>query len=380
MTKSSNIHVLHIASGDLWAGAEVQLFTLVKTLDKHPETRMSIIILNHGMLEQKLEQIGIEVIVLDESKLNGFQILCQLIVRVRNLKPDVIHTHRNKENILGSIAAQFSGNPPTLRTAHGAPEHRPSWNQVPKRIVLFLDWFCGCFLQKNIIAVSDDLARILANDYPPEKIHAIQNGIDSEHVKKSAAELPKVVKTKSAKFKIGIIGRLVPVKRVDVFIRTAHKLLDEHPELNLSFHVFGGGPMHDELETLNQQFKNHAEIHFEGHSNNIPSELGQLDALLMTSDHEGLPMTLLEAMVLKTPVIAHAVGGIPALLDNGACGTLVNNHNPEGYAQAIIKLTSKPSLRKIIADNAYIRVIEHYSAEQNANAYIQQYHDLVPGK
>ena len=373
MTELCNIHVLHIVSGDLWAGAEVQLFTLAKTLDRQPGTRVSVIILNHGMLEKQLKQAGIEVFILDESKLNGFQIFLQLSTLIRKLKPDVIHTHRIKENILGSIAARLCGNIPSLRTSHGAPEHRPAWYHVPKRIILFLDRFCGRFLQKSIIAVSEDLSKILAKDYPAAKIHVIQNGIDIEQVSQVAGHSIEAPDT----IKIGIIGRLVPVKRVDLFIRTAHLLLSEHPELNLRFHIYGDGPQRSDLVSLNQQFNSHAQVHFEGHCEEILAELKSLDLLLMTSDHEGLPMTLLEAMVLKTPVLAHAVGGIPSLLDHGTCGLLIERHNPEAYAQAVIKLVSDPLLRKAITDNAFKRVTEHYSAIQNAKNYLHQYKALA---
>lgn len=375
--KNTKMKVLHIASGDLWAGAEVQLFTLVKALARMPGVEPEVVLLNHGRLEEELCSAGIKVSVIDESQFNGIKILIQLITLIRKLKPDVIHTHRNKENILGSIAALLGGNISTMRTAHGAPEHSPSWYHIPKRIILFLDWFCGRFLQKCIIAISEDLAGILAKDYPPEKIHVIQNGIDSEQVRQSAAEQSKEVKAKSDKYKVGIIGRLVPVKRVDLFIRTAHELLEDNPELNMNFYIYGDGPLRDELEILNQQYKKHAQIHFEGHCHSILAELQNLDALLMTSDHEGLPMTLLEAMVLQVPVLAHAVGGIPMLLDYGNCGILVENHNPEGYAQAIIKLTSDSKFGKKITDDALTRVTEQYSAEQNARAYRKRYKDLA---
>ena len=56
-------------------------------------------------------------------------------------------------------------------------------------------------------------------------------------------------------------------------------------------------------------------VHFEGHRDDIQQQMLSLDLLVMPSDHEGLPMTLLEAMVLHTPIVAHAVGGIPNLLD-----------------------------------------------------------------
>jgi glycosyltransferase involved in cell wall biosynthesis len=62
----------------------------------------------------------------------------------------------------------------------------------------------------------------------------------------------------------------------------------------------------------------------------------------MTSDHEGHPMILLEAMCIKTPIIAHTVGGIPELLDHGKCGTLINTHTASAFAQTIIELIKKP--------------------------------------
>lgn len=373
MSQLRKIHVLHIVSGDLWAGAEAQLFTLVTTLNNQLTTNVSVAILNHGILEKKLREAGIEVFVLDESKLNSLNIFSQLISLIRRIKPDVIHTHRSKENIIGSIAARLSGNIPTLRTAHGAPEHRPAWYHIPKMIIRFIDRFCGRFLQKRIIAVSEDLAGMLAKKYPPNRIRVIQNGIDIERIAQS--ENPP--ETMQGRYKVGIVGRLVPVKRVDIFIRTAHRLLREHSELNLSFHIFGDGPLRDELEGLNKQFDTHLRVNFEGHCHDMHSEIKSLDALLMTSDHEGLPMVLLEAMALKIPVVAHAVGGIQPLLDNGSCGIMVKEHNPEGYAEAIVKLTCEPNLRNKITNNAFARINEHYSAELNADSYLQQYNALT---
>lgn len=96
-------NVLHIASGDLWAGAEVQMFTLARALQNDLNIRVNVVLLNHGKLEHELRMAGIRTIVLDESKFNSVRILCQLVRTIRELRPDVIHTHRLKENILGSF-------------------------------------------------------------------------------------------------------------------------------------------------------------------------------------------------------------------------------------------------------------------------------------
>ena len=143
------IHVLHIASGDLWAGAEAMLYTLAKTLHSELNTQVTVVLLNHGTLEQKLRDCGIAVFVLDESHINGLQILQQLCRIIDDIKPDVIHSHRSKENILGSIAAWYKHRIPSLRTVHGAPEHRPPLHQLAKHIILFINRSSGRFFQRN---------------------------------------------------------------------------------------------------------------------------------------------------------------------------------------------------------------------------------------
>jgi glycosyltransferase involved in cell wall biosynthesis len=364
--KKQGLKVIHIASGDLWAGAEVQLYTLATTLHKKLDIATSVVILNHGKLEQKLRGAGIDIVVLDESKFNPLQIFFHLVRILLVQKPNVVHTHRIKENILGSIAAFFAGNIPSIRTAHGAQEHPPSWRQPNKHIIYALDWFCGQFLQRKIIAVSEDLAKILKNDFPSKKIHIVENGIDLDSIQFQESLSFHTTNSKLKPFKVGLVGRLVPVKRVDLFIKTARYIHDHYPEQNTSFYIYGDGPLRNNLEQLCYKLNVNAIVHFEGYHKDIHRRIRELDVLLMTSDHEGLPMTLLEAMALKTPIIGHAVGGIPKLLDYGACGVLSNDHSPADYASKIQRLIYDPYYRLDITKKAYQRVKTQYSALKNA--------------
>ena len=377
MTAAGPIKVLHVASGDLWAGAEVQLFTLAKALQRTPGVSVTVVLLNYGKLEQELSGAGVKVTVLDESRLNSFQIFRQLTNEIRKIKPDVIHTHRSKENILGSIAAFRCGNIPSLRTTHGAPEHKPPWFKIPKRLISFMDWFCGRYLQNKIIAVSEDLAEILKKRFPPSKVGVIENGIDLGSFAKLASHKNVHMTPPGNHVKVGIAGRLVPVKRVDLFIEAAANFLNTHPEFNVSFHIFGDGPLRHDLEKLAQKLKTENAIHFEGHRDDMRQKLSDLDVLLMTSDHEGLPMVLLEAMALQTPIVAHNVGGIPELLDHGNCGVLVSDHRPHAYADSLYELVINPEQRKLLTDNAFARANYSYSSEKNADAYLSIYQDTL---
>ena len=376
MSESCQLKVLHVASGDLWAGAEVQLFTLAKALHTRSDTSVSVVLLNYGRLEQELKNTGINVIVLDESKLNGLQILHQLIHITREQKPDVIHTHRLKENILGSIAAYTVGKTASMRTAHGAPEHLPPWWKLPKRILFLFDRICGRHLQRKIVAVSEDLASILEKDLPTDLIHVIENGIDLAGIHRDYP--PSTPQSDSQKvFKVGLAGRLVPVKRVDIFIQTAKHFMNKHPDLRASFHIYGDGPMLGELKKLSKVSGTDSIINFEGHRDDLFKELQQLDILLMTSDHEGLPMVLLEAMALETPIIAHATGGIPQLLDNGTSGILVQEQDGAIYAGEIYKLLNSPESRLKIASNALQHVTANNSDMKNANSYHELYSEIA---
>ena len=132
------------------------------------------------------------------------------------------------------------------------------------------------------------------------------------------------------------MGRLVPVKRVDIFIAAARYLLEQKPDPGIRFYVIGDGPLREELESLSHKSGTERIVHFLGHQDDILRHIQDLDALMMTSDHEGLPMVLLEAMALRVPIIAHRTGGIPGLLDQGTCGILVDNQDPAAYARAIM--------------------------------------------
>ena len=376
MNDKRPLHVLQIAPGDLWAGAEVQLYNLAVALHNRTDCKVSVILLNHSTLEKQLKRAGIGVKVIDENTCNSLEILRSLIRLTRELQPDLVHTHRTKINIFGSIAAYLSGNIPSVKTSHGSQEHPPSFLQFSKRLIFFVEWFCGRFLQKKVIAVSENLAGILETDYPPGKIHVIENGIDSEPLACLRDKTPSRSCDKQCTYNIGTAGRLVPIKRFDVFIEFAHLFKQRYPDIDIRFRIFGDGPLRDELEALNTRLGPNDIVVFEGHCENMPQRLLELDALIMTSDHEGLPMILLEAMSLQIPIIAHAAGGIPDLLDNGKCGILVYDHSVNGYAEALGALIQDASEKQKITRNGLERVRSVYSAQQNADRHVHLYREL----
>jgi glycosyltransferase involved in cell wall biosynthesis len=367
------LRILHIMSGDLWAGAEVQASTLISELALMPDTELAAVVMNEGTLADTLRLVGIRVEVMNESKLGPLQIWIRLRRLLKSWRPDVIHTHREKENILGMLANRTCRNVPSVRTMHGGNEHTRAagWSGIRHSMVMELDLWCGRASQQRVIAVSRDLGVKLARDLPADRIVLIENGIAAEAVR-AARGVAEFRTAEPNSTHIGIVGRLVPVKRVDIFLETAAYLRRRCPERTWRFHVFGDGPLRSDLEVLAERLRISDVITFHGHRPDIATCLGGLDALVICSDHEGMPMTALEAAALEVPTVAHAVGG---LVDVVPEAFLVARHESEGYCEAILRAIRRES-RSIVKERA-TETLRRFSAKGNAELVRTVYEQVM---
>lgn len=373
-------HIVHIASGDLWGGAEAQLFTLLSELCTQPDVSVSAILLNHGELQQRLEAADIPVTVFPESEFNPLQLYRLIHRHLQQLRPQLVHTHRQKENVLGGIAAWRNGIP-SLRTVHGAPEHAPKgWRQWPKHLNFALDRWVGRNLQQHLITVSDELSHLLARLYHPSQLVTIENGIDPASICTAAqASAGLRALAPRARHHVGLIGRLEPVKRVDLFLESARLLLEKSTDWH--FHVLGEGRLRPQLEKQAAELGIAGQVTFHGHRSDIPACLAELDALVMCSDHEGLPMTALEALAVGTPLVAHAVGGLLAVLEEESGGSLVTTHNANAYASALQTLLTQTSYaRAQLISAGQKRLQQRYTAEANANQVKNLYQKILSNR
>jgi len=350
--------IMHIASGDKWAGAEVQVWTLCAELVRQGHA-VSAIILNPGRLAEQLIHAGVTVTVLDENRFSFGKLLQKIRLELRRTQPEVMHTHRQKENILGSVANRLTIRAKCFRTVHGAPEFAPSAKQ---RIQIGLDRYCGRYLQQGVISVADELTQKLTGMFAPSQIHTIANGISAESVRQDATSQQVPAPDNSLKH-IGFVGRIEPVKRVDLFLEAAKALLQTQPQ-SLHFHLFGDGRLKDEYEQWVRAEQLEQHITFHGHTDVIRGWIQHMDVLLMPSDHEGLPMTALESLALGTPMVAHATGGLVPLLTAANCDGLVEQHTASAYAAKVETMLANPDEVSLPAE---------YEAAHNAQSILALY-------
>lgn len=263
---------------------------------------------------------------------------------IRQLKPDVVHTHTAKAGFVGRVAAWMAGVPVIVHTFHGHV-FQGYFSPTLTRIFLFLERTTAR-MTDSVITLSDGLRRELTEDYRvtrKSRITVLPLGLDLH----SFIEMPR----KQGKFRaafgidadvplIGIVGRLVPVKNHALFLQAAARVLTSLPDAR--FAVVGDGRLRADLEVLTDQLGLRDRVIFTGWLRDLADVYSDLDALVISSVNEGTPVSVIEALASGCPVVGTRVGGLPDILEGGALGTLVPSGDAEALAVAITDAISTP--------------------------------------
>lgn len=346
------------------------LYGLVQAQEQLVGISVAVVLFNDGILARKLREVGIELHIVPESTLGVGRLINATRKIIRRISPDVVHTHRLKEDIIGALATIMTGANCRVRTVHGVDES----NLTPMRAVVRI-------LHRAIvrhrfaltIAVSRSLAQCTAKVVDDRKVRYIPNGLDTATI---SAVPDTAARNDDSAIAVGIVGRLVSVKRVDVFLRAA-ALATTSATNRFEFRVYGEGPKERELLELADELGLQRVVRFMGFTQDITEAMQQLDLLCLTSDSEGLPMVVLEAMAIGVPVIASAVGDIPEVLENGACGTLIESGESARFAEEIVRFSIAPEHFLSKCERAAQRVRQAYSAQACAHKYIESYQDAI---
>ena len=372
--ESEKIRVCHLALGDLWAGAEVQLATLISYLIQHPELTISAVVLNEGRLTEELRKFGIEVSVIDETRFNSLVILKKLIAYLKSHRVDILHTHKYKENVLGSIAAEYVGNARIVRTIHGSSEPFSGFRFAKMGVYSMLDYLVNRFAVSKLVVVSSHLKDKLSRTYSPEKLVLIHNGIQSVNREGNGDQLfPK----NQDEFLIGFVGRLMEVKGADYFLKASRIILTRTLEKNIKFVIVGDGPQRSSLEALAANLEIEKNVVFLGHRDDCMELVKRMKIVVLSSLHEGIPMSLLEALSLAKPVVATKVGGIPEVIEDGISGILVPARDENAIAEACVSLFENYDRAIKLGLKGRETIEARFSAKANAEKLANLYLSLV---
>ncbi len=135
------------------------------------------------------------------------------------------------------------------------------------------------------------------------------------------------------KYDFVFVGRLNPIKQIDLIISGFHRLHQTNSELKLL--IVGGGPIEEELKNQVERFKLNSSIDFAGFQTDVKGFLDKAPFFIMASKSEGLPCAIMEAMSNGNIVLSTLVGNIPDLIDDGVTGIAINSGTDEAIYEAM---------------------------------------------
>ncbi len=361
MESNRKITVCHIISGDLWAGAEAQAFTMISGLQKLPDFRLSAIVLNPGKLANKLATTGVAVTVIREADHSFSQIVSKAseILAVGDIH--IVHSHRYKENLIAAILKRRGRVPALVQTVHGVHEKLSGWRNFKVGIYGKVNTFVSRRYFDSVIAVSKDICLQLTPRFGQGKVRHVPNAIDLDAIKtiKPPTAIRRELGIAEDDPVIGTVGRMVPIKGFDVFLRTVQQILKSHPRTQ--FVLVGDGPESPKLMALSGELGISGNVHFTGFRDDVFEVVNAFDIFMMTSWHEGIPVALLESMALRKPTVATAVGGVGEVIDNKNSGLLVNAGDVNALASSCECLLDSVDRRRQMGDLARVRVEQEFS-------------------
>ena len=276
---------------------------------------------------------------------------------VTHFEPDIIHVH-NRFFFSTLLAASWKkitrAEIPLVTTVHtgGFPATggigellgRTYRATITRRVLAYSD---------RLIAVSNSIQENVTSLVGSVEVDVLYSGVDTDVYYPD----PEHQWDKEVLY----VGRLVENKGIRTLINSFERVLCSHPSAELR--IVGPGPLEDQLKSRCSTLDISESVQFKGYVDDVASEMRQVDVFCLPSLSEGLPLTVLEAMASKLPVIATPVGGIPEVISHGENGILVPKNEPDDLGLQISDLLGNRHRATEIGAQARKSVLGRYSWE-----------------
>jgi len=310
-------------------------------------------------MDQRAAQAGVDYVEIPERHSYDTKVWPQLRRLIENRKIDLVHAHDYKTDILALLLAKATG-VAALSTVHGWTGHstreRLCYYPADKKV---LSRF------QRLIAVSSEIGRELAiYGADPSRITTVLNGIDPKQFRREQSQVPAARAALGLgpdDIAIGAVGRLEPQKRFDLLIEAFSVIHTARP--NTRLFIVGDGSQRDSLNEQIQTLGLTESCTLVGHTNDVRPSHHAFDLFVQSSDYEGTPNAVLEAMALETPIVATDAGGTAELVHDGVHGRIVPTGRVDRLIHSIQEALADTGAWRRMADRARLRVEGELSFE-----------------
>ena len=297
---------------------------------------------------------------------------------IRRFRPHIVHTHTAKAGAIGRLAAWLARVPIVVHTYHGHVFH--GYFSAPTTSVFLGVERLLARSTSRLLTVSESVKRELERYRigAPGQVVVLPLGLDLDRFLVSearAGELRRELGVDARRPLVGIVARLVPIKRHEDFIAASAVVAARIPDA--LFLIIGDGERRVELEALARRQGLAERVRFLGWRHDLERIYADLDVVVLTSANEGSPVSLIEAMAAARPVVATGVGGVPDLVEHGVNGLLGRAGDPSATAEAIVGLLADPERRRAIGEAGRKRVRDAYGVDRLVSDMERLYSDLM---
>lgn len=367
--QNGNINiVIVITKSDPVGGAQIHVKDLAEALHD-VGNRVTVLIGEEGSFTKMLSKIDVEFqiipnLVREINPIKDWKGLSELRQALRQIQPDLVATHSSKAGILGRIAAHKEKIPATF-TVHGWA-FTDGVSKKKQMIYQMIETAIAKF-PAQLIAVSefDRQLGIKKKVCPEQQITAVQNGmpdIDPSLFAKPAEGPVKII----------MVARFDHQKDHKSLIHALGALKDREWELLL---VGGDGGLQDQAENAITTLGLENKVQILGYRSDIDQLMADSHIFVLSSNWEGFPLTILEAMRTKLPVIASDVGGVKEAISHGETGFVTSNQ--EELQHCLQQLIDNPELRKEMGEQGRERYLEHFTVQSMLDKTFTVYDKLL---
>ena len=305
---SKAIKVLHTEWSDGWGGQEIRIINeMIAVREKGVEVFLAC--RDHATIKQKALENNIKVFTLPFSGNADFKTLFLLKKIIKSFAIDIVNTHSGKDTWVGGLAAKLAG-VKFIRTRHLSNPIRSTRTNFINELADYI-FTTGESVRTNMIKY---------NRIQPKRIQSIPTGIDDDifdPVKYDRAVCRQKLNLQEGETAIGIVAVLRQFKRHDLFLHMAKSLIEQFPNKSLVFFIAGDGPQKENIENIINKLDVGSNVKMLGQVDKVPELLSALDIVVLSSDSkEGVPQTVMQALLMNKSVVATDSGSTKDLLKN----------------------------------------------------------------
>lgn len=349
-------------------GAETHVTDLIKGLKLKGH---NVYLAVHGEKSEKMNQLVDDQWSFNFRSKNMFEyplVANQLAKLAKGKQIDILHCHQRTAGYLAAYVKK-KADVPFVVTIHDP------WNRA-------LFKHCHGKLFDHIITVSEFLRKRFIADFgfKPEKVHTIYNGADSErydpvkYCKEDLDKLRKDLGINADDKVISLIARLYTSKGQQYLIEAAPAILEKCPATKIL--LVGSGEHEAQFKTQARELGVSQSIIFAGYREDIPELISLSDIVVRPSDMEGFPINMLEAMLMKKPVIATAIAGVPEMITHGENGFMIKPGDVQALADYCIELLLNDEKAEIMGTQGRAVTLQKFTLHSLINSVESLYLSL----